>query len=67
MDKDKESFAMEYRELANEKFIFVLQDIRGRFGSGGEFVMLRPKARTADGVDESTDSYDTIQLAILLR
>ncbi len=60
MEKDTGSFAMEYRELAQEGFIFVLEDIRGRFGSEGQFVMLRPKARTADGVDESTDSYDTI-------
>ncbi len=60
MEKDTSSFAMEYRELAQEGFIFVLEDIRGRFGSEGQFVMLRPKARTADGVDESTDSYDTI-------
>ena len=60
MEKDKESFAMEYRELAQERFIFVLEDIRGRFGSEGQFVMLRPKAASAGGVDESTDSYDTI-------
>ena len=59
-DKAKESFAMEYRELAQERFIFVLEDIRGRFGSEGTFVMLRPQATTAKGVDESTDSYDTI-------
>jgi putative CocE/NonD family hydrolase len=52
----RESFQNEYRELAAEKFIFVLQDIRGRFGSEGEFVMLRPPG----AVDESTDAYDTI-------
>jgi uncharacterized protein len=60
MAKDKESFAREYRELAKEQFIFVLEDIRGRFGSEGKFVMLRPEASTPNGIDESTDSYDTI-------
>ena len=54
------SFQNEYRELAAEKFILVLEDVRGRFGSEGEFVMLRPPAAKAGGVDESTDTYDTI-------
>jgi putative CocE/NonD family hydrolase len=49
-----------FKELADEGFILVLQDIRGRFGSEGEFVMLRPKAADPNGVDESTDAYDTI-------
>ena len=39
------------------------QDIRGRFKSEGEFVMLRqprdPKDKKA--IDESTDTYDTIE------
>nr|WP_299909883.1 CocE/NonD family hydrolase [Sphingomonas bacterium] len=48
-----------YRELVTEKFIFVLADIRGRFGSQGQFVMLRPRAAPG-GVDESTDTWDTI-------
>jgi len=55
------SFQGEYRELAAEKFILVLEDIRGSFGSEGEFVMLRPPAAKAGGVDESTDTYDTIE------
>lgn len=46
--------------LAADKYIFVYQDLRGRFGSEGEYVTLRPKKTTADGVDESTDTYDTI-------
>ena len=53
------SFENEYKELAREGFIFVLEDIRGRFGSEGEFVMLRLKAPQG-GVDESTDTYDSI-------
>jgi uncharacterized protein len=53
------SFAAEYKELAQEGFIFVLEDIRGRFASQGEFVMLRPAARD-NGVDESTDTFDSV-------
>ncbi|MDO9368143.1 MAG: CocE/NonD family hydrolase [Sphingopyxis sp.] len=49
-----------YAELAEDKYIFVFQDIRGRFGSGGEFVNLRPLKTEADGIDEATDTYDSI-------
>ena len=49
-----------YGELAQDHFIFVFQDIRGRFGSEGEFVNLRPSKTSPDGIDEATDTYDTI-------
>ena len=46
-----------------EKFIFATEDVRGRYGSEGTFVHMRPQldshSRTND-VDESTDAYDTI-------
>jgi putative CocE/NonD family hydrolase len=44
-------------------FIFVYQDVRGRYLSGGDWMEMRPHraARRASGdVDESTDAYDTI-------
>ena len=49
-------------ELARAGYIFVSADIRGRFGSEGEFVMMRPLADHKDpkAIDESTDAYDTI-------
>ena len=49
-------------EFAQEGYIFVEQDVRGRFMSEGEFVNMRPH-RSLNGatVDESTDTYDTIQ------
>jgi len=49
-------------ELSAEGFIFVRQDIRGRFKSEGEFVMLRQPRKPGDkgAIDESTDTYDTI-------
>jgi uncharacterized protein len=50
-------------ELAADGYIFVLQDIRGRFKSEGEFVMLRQPRDPQDkkAIDESTDAYDTIE------
>jgi len=51
------------KHYAKEKFIFVLQDVRGRNGSEGEFVHMRPQKPKKSGprdIDESTDAYDTI-------
>ena len=44
-------------------FIFVYQDVRGKFRSEGEFVQVRPYIanKTNGVVDESTDTYDTIE------
>ena len=57
------AFAGSIAELAQEGYIFVFQDIRGRFASEGKFVMLRPPRdkRDAKAIDESTDTYDTIE------
>jgi putative CocE/NonD family hydrolase len=57
----------QYRpELAHERYIFVFQDIRGRYKSDGTFVMMRPPRDKTDlkSVDESTDTYDTIDWLI---
>src|SRR5205085_603796 len=45
-------------------YIFVFQDVRGRYLSEGEFVEMRPHIDTPKGnadVDESTDTYDTVE------
>ena len=49
-------------ELAADGYIVVRQDIRGRFKSEGQFVMLRQPRDRKDkkAIDESTDTYDTI-------
>ncbi len=49
-------------ELADSGYIFVYEDIRGRYKSQGQFVMNRPiVAHTArTDVDETTDTRDTI-------
>jgi putative CocE/NonD family hydrolase len=52
-----------FRELIDDGFIIVLQDIRGKSKSEGKFVMLRPPRDRKDpkAIDESTDTYDTIE------
>ena len=48
--------------FAREKFIFVYQDIRGRFMSEGKYSLLRPinPKKGPRDTDESSDTYDTI-------
>ena len=50
------------KDLADDGYIFVFEDIRGRFGSEGHFVMQRPARAKGDtkSIDEGTDTYDTI-------
>jgi uncharacterized protein len=53
--------------FAREKFIFAYQDIRGRYLSEGEYVVIRPHKPVKSGpkdIDESTDTYDTIDWLI---
>ncbi len=50
-----------------EKFIFVYQDVRGKFMSEGEWVETRPYKPKKSGpkdIDETTDTYDTIEWLI---
>jgi uncharacterized protein len=49
-------------ELAASGYIFVYEDIRGRYGSEGKFVMNRPIVphNSNSDVDETTDTRDTI-------
>jgi len=49
---------------APEGFIFVYQDVRGKFKSEGEFIVMRPHRTAKNGpkdTDESSDTYDTIE------
>jgi len=50
------------RDLVSEGYIFVFQDIRGRYRSQGEFVMTRPPGSSK--TDESTDTWDAIDWLI---
>ncbi len=50
--------------FAEEGYIFVYQDVRGKFKSEGQFDVMKPLARKPGGprdTDESTDTYDTIE------
>ena len=63
--EDKYGFTTElniYRALIAQHYIFAFQDIRGRYASGGKFVMNRPPRDPANplAIDEGTDTYDTI-------
>lgn len=49
--------------FAKGGYIFVYQDVRGRYMSEGEFDNMRPHRRrrkSTKDIDESTDTYDTI-------
>ena len=53
--------------FAKEGFIFVYQDVRGRWMSEGDFVDVRPyieNKKSNKDVDESSDTYDTIDWLI---
>ena len=52
--------------LAKEGYIFVYQDIRGRYLSEGQFEMQRFTRNKKDpkAIDESTDTYDTIDYLV---
>jgi uncharacterized protein len=67
------NFAAYFKALADEGYIFVFQDIRGKFGSEGQFMMQRPARETKPGaqyvtdpksIDEGTDAYDSIEWLI---
>lgn len=59
------NFVTRLKTLADEGYIFVFQDIRGKFASEGEFVMVRPARQVSDSdgnsIDEATDTYDSIE------
>jgi putative CocE/NonD family hydrolase len=48
--------------LEKEGFIFVYQDVRGKWMSEGDYVDVRPNIENKKGkqIDESSDTYDTI-------
>jgi putative CocE/NonD family hydrolase len=61
-DKGYSRILARYAEMIPDDYIFVFQDIRGRYGSEGTFVMQHPvrDPRDPKAIDEGTDTYDTI-------
>ncbi len=55
-----------YYTMAADGYIFVLQDIRGRFKSQGRFEIHQPLIHESQkgAIDESTDTWDTIDWLI---
>jgi hypothetical protein len=53
-------------QFVKDGYIFVLQDVRGRFMSEGEFDNMRPHKsdKQKNETDESSDTYDTIDWLI---
>lgn len=52
-----------YREYLKDGYIMVIQDVRGRWMSEGEFVDVRPfikNKQSPKDIDEASDTYDTI-------
>jgi uncharacterized protein len=49
--------------IVEDGYIRVMQDVRGKYGSEGDYVMNRPLhgAQNPTPVDDSTDTYDTIE------
>ena len=56
------NFNAYFKALEADGYIFVFQDIRGKFGSEGQFMMQRPARAPGDtkSIDEGTDTYDSI-------
>jgi uncharacterized protein len=55
--------AIQNPTMMREGYIFVFQDVRGRWMSEGDFVDVRPintERKTNKDIDESTDTYDTV-------
>jgi len=50
--------------LVADGYIWVYQDIRGRFQSEGQFVMFRPPADGSGAADEASDAYDSVEWLI---
>jgi len=56
-----------WKYYARENYIIVVQDVRGRWMSEGEFIDIRPfikDKKTKADVDESSDTYDAIDWLI---
>ena len=49
------------RAMTEEGYIVVHQDVRGRYMSDGEYDNMRPHVPGDGAIDESSDTYDTIE------
>lgn len=63
---NKESFGLDSIYLKHN-YIFVKQNVRGRYLSEGLFMQVRPynAAKHGDATDEASDTYDTVEWLLL--
>jgi uncharacterized protein len=63
IDGSAGNFNSYMKAMADDGYIFVFQDIRGKFKSEGQFMMQRPARSGGDtkSIDEGTDTYDSIE------
>jgi len=63
-EEDKHRFTLgPNKHFVKEGYVFVYQDVRGRYMSEGVYANMRPQLQKRGGpkdIDESTDTYDTI-------
>ncbi len=65
--KDKFSFRLYgtyWKEYVKENYIIVIQDVRGKWMSEGEFVDVRPfivNKKSKQDIDEASDTYDAVE------
>jgi putative CocE/NonD family hydrolase len=63
----RNSYIPSFRNYLRAGYIFVTQDVRGRWMSEGEYVNVRPyieHKRSNREVDETSDTYDTVEWLI---
>jgi len=66
-DKFATSFAGSSTELVESGYIFVCQDVRGRYQSEGTFTEMRPHIddkKSPKDVDDASDMYDTVEFLL---
>lgn len=47
-------------KFVERNYVFVFQDVRGKYLSEGDFENVRPGKSSPNGTDETTDTYDTV-------
>ena len=64
VDRDSVKHVAPSEDFLKAGYIFVCQDVRGRFQSEGQFIEMtphQPAKKAPTDVDESTDMHDTVQ------
>jgi putative CocE/NonD family hydrolase len=65
--KYRDFWGNHYREYLRENYIMVVQDVRGKYMSEGNFVDVRPfifNKKDSTQIDEASDTYDTVDWLI---